>query len=314
MIMNMKYIVERGRVPKKSPPKETLSPVFVSLFSRYTAPKPIGKVSLFYFLTTGQYKYREQIEEIRRCESERRRRALKSKLPAITPAGEFSQRCNNGLLRYSGFVCIDIDGKDNPDISDFEAAKRSLAEFPGLAYAGLSVGGNGLYLLIRIATPENYAGHLNAITTDLYRRGIIADRSCKDIARLRGISFDPAPVLNPSAPAYTCIEDEQPEPIAHCPVPETSTDTARRVAAIVEIIETNGIDITEYYGDWFAIGQSLAAEFGEAGRGWFHTISAQSPKYRADACDRQYTRCMRACSRVSIATFFWYCKQYRIRS
>lgn len=309
----MFFIVERGEVPKKSPPKEALNSAFVSLFSRYTAPKPIGEVSLFYFLTTGQHKYREQIEEIRQCESEQKRRTLKAKLPAITPAGEFSRRCNTGLLRYSGFVCIDIDGKDNPDITDFETVKTNLADFPGLAYAGLSVGGNGLYLIIRIATPENYAGHLNAITTDLYRRGIIVDRSCKDIARLRGISFDPAPVLNPSVSAYARIEDEPPEPITHCPTPEASTDTARRVSALVEIIETNGIDITEHYGDWFAIGQSLAAEFGEAGRGWFHTVSAQSPKYRADACDKQYTRCMRTCARMSIATFFWHCKHHGIR-
>ncbi|MDE6183672.1 MAG: hypothetical protein K2F53_04530, partial [Rikenellaceae bacterium] len=228
----MIYLVERGVAPKKSPPKEGLNSAFVSLFSRYTDPKPIGKVSLFYFLTTGQHKYRKQIEEIRQCESERKRRLLKSKLPAITPAGEFSRRCNTGLLRHSGFVCVDIDGKDNPDITDFETVKASLADFPGLAYAGLSVGGNGLYLLIRIATPESYAEHLNAIMSDLCRREIIADRSCKDIARLRGISFDPAPILNPSVSAYTRIETEAPEPITQL-VPEASTDTARRVSALV---------------------------------------------------------------------------------
>ena len=307
------FLVEKGDTEQKTGFQGVqIPPVWVSLFSRYAAPEPIGEVPLFHFLTTQQHKYREQVEEIRACTDERKRRALKAKLPAITPAGEFSKRCNTGLLRYSGFLCVDIDGKDSPDISDFEAVKKSLAGFPGLAYAGLSVGGNGLYLLIRVATPRNYAGHLNAITADLSRYGIIADKSCKDIARLRGVSFDAAPILNPTVSAYTRIQADRPEPAAHCPGQEATTDTGRRVSDLVATIKANGINITEYYGDWFAIGQSLAAEFGEAGRGWFHTVSAQSTKYKAAECDRQYTRCLQACARVTIATFFWYCKQYGI--
>lgn len=285
----------------------------VSLFPRYTAPEPIGEVQLFYFLTKQQYKYRPRVEAIRKCSDERKRRTLKAGLPAITPAGVFSTRCNAGLLRYSGFLCVDIDGKDNPDVSDFEAVKKSLAGFPGLAYAGLSVGGNGLYMLIRVAAPHNYAGHLNAITEDLSKYGIVADRSCKDIARLRGISFDEAPILNPAVPAYTRIQKDRSEPVAHCPVQEATNDTGRRVSELVATIKATGANLAEYYCDWFAIGQSLAAEFGEAGRGWFHTVSAQSTKYKAAECDRQYTRCLRACSRVTVSTFFWYCRQAGIK-
>lgn len=69
----------------------------------------------------------------------------KKALPAITPLGVFSQRSASGLLEYSGFVCIDVDGKDNPHVRDWDVLKEQLGrQFPSLYYAGLSCSGRGI--------------------------------------------------------------------------------------------------------------------------------------------------------------------------
>ena len=93
---------------------------------------------------------------------------------------------------------------------------------------------------------------------------------------------------------------------------ESREQTAHNVRKLVEKIQNSGTDITDYYKDWFSIGCSLASEFGESGRNWYHIISEQSPKYKPDECNRQYDKCLRCCSRTSIRTFFYFCKQFGI--
>ena len=290
----------------------------VSLFSGYSNSKPKGVVSLSDFLLQPSYK--KEVEEIRRCTDKTKRRELKSKLPAITPSGIFSKRCNDGLIRHSGFICIDIDSSHNPCISDWEALKSTICDFPGLWYAGLSVGGKGLFLVIMIKYPEKHLEHFFAIAGDLLERGINVDAACKDIARLRGASYDPHPLFNPSAAPYEKLVTPNTTSThrAHSGYtlgnskPPSSFDdsdrTACRVTRLVEAIERSGANIAEYYSEWYAIGRALASEFEEAGRSWFHIISRQSQKYDPAECDKQYTRCLGSCSKTSISTLFYYCK------
>ena len=285
----------------------------VSYFRNYTEAEPSGVVSLADFLL--QPLYREKIEKIRRCSDKRRRRDMKRKLPAITPAGVFSRRCNDGLIRPSGMVGVDVDGEDNPHIDNWEAVKQTISDFSGLWYAGLSASGNGLFLLFKVKHPEQYGRNFDALTQELSRRGIQVDTACRDIARLRGASYDPAPFFNPDAKLYDCRPAPKPASICRsCQVEAFCGDTEERVGRLVCRIERYGINMADAYPDWYALGRSLAAAFGEAGRGWFHVVSAQSPKYNPRECDIQYNGCLRTCSRTSISTFFWYCKQYGLMS
>lgn len=285
----------------------------VSLFSGYSDVKPKGVIPLTDFLLQPTFK--EKVEEIRLCNDKSRRRELKSKLPAITPSGVFSKRCNVGLIRHSGYICIDIDGQDNPAISDWNGLKTTVSEFPGLWYAGLSASGNGLFLIIHIANPDKHLAHFNAIENDLEHYGLTVDSACKDVARLRGASYDPVPFFNPDAIPYTNILTTT---TPKCNMNDTrisvirndiSGRTVYRVARLVDTIERSGANIADYYPDWYAIGRSLASEFGQSGRGWFHAISRQSAKYDPTECDAQYTRCLAACSQTSISTLFWYCQK-----
>lgn len=281
----------------------------VSYFPSYTEPEPAGVVSLADFLL--QPLYREKVEQIRRCPDKRRRRELKRQLPAVTPAGVFSRRCNDGLIRPSGLVGLDVDGADNPHIGNWEAVKWTISDLPGLWYAGLSASGNGLFLAFCVKCPEQYGRSFDALSQELSGRGIRVDAACRDIARLRGASYDPAPFFNPDAMPYDGYIAPKPLPVNPVRRVEVFSDkTGERVGRLVDRIERQGINMADAYPDWYALGRSLAAAFGESGRGWFHTVSAQSPKYNPRECDAQYDGCLRTCSRTSISTFFWYCKQY----
>ena len=233
-----------------------------------------------------------------------------------TPSGVFSKRSNAGLIRHSGMICIDIDQKDNPDINDWEALKSTISDFPGLWYAGLSVSGSGLFLIVTVKYPDKHLEHFHAIAGDLLERGVLVDAGCKDVSRLRGASYDPQPLYSPSVAPYEKIRLSKPISTATSVASASLGNrdlTAYRVDKLIGMIERSGIDITDDYNkEWYPIGRALAAEFGEEGRGRYHAISSQSSKYDPKECDMQYDRCLRSCSRTSIGTFFRICKQYGI--
>lgn len=71
-------------------------------------------------------------------------------------------------------------------------------------------------------------------------------------------------------------------------------DDAREVVLqTVKEASMRGIDITGGYKQWLGIGFGLAQLYGEEGRTLYHELSRHSPKYTAEATDRQYDACLR---------------------
>ena len=56
-----------------------------------------------------------EILRIRSIGDEKERKAIKKRLPQAAISGIFSKRNKEGLIQHSGLICIDIDGKDNPN-------------------------------------------------------------------------------------------------------------------------------------------------------------------------------------------------------
>jgi hypothetical protein len=310
----------------------------VSLFASFRATSPTANIPIEDFLFDRKNK--KKVDEVRACKDEAQKRKLKANLPCITPSGIFLTRNNAGLSQYSGLVCLDIDGKENPNITDWEAVKGWLSTFTGLYYCGLSVSGNGLFCLIRIAKPGKHPQHFNALKKDFQEMGIVIDGHCGDIARLRCASFDERPIYVPMVGKYkkmAKITLKSPrgnvattDTIKNNRTVEKTTETTAtpirslqarskvlwstdsRVNALVDVITCNRIDITDLYADWYAVGRSLAAEYGESGRQMFHAISRQSGKYQPDECDLQFTACLKTCSRTTIATLFAIAKKFSV--
>jgi hypothetical protein len=94
-----------------------------------------------------------------------------------------------------------------------------------------------------------------------------------------------------------------------------SHDQASRVEHLISAIESAGADITNDYQDWIKVGFALASEYGEAGRNYFHVLSALSGKYSCQVADKQYNKCLRTNyngSPVGIGTLFHMAKEHGI--
>lgn len=87
-------------------------------------------------------------------------------------------------------LCIDIDGKDNPDMN-IDNVKDQLIELPFIYYVGLSIGGRGVFALAYIDDPIYYQEHFDAIKDYIHTHtGLNIDAQCSNTNRLRYMSYD----------------------------------------------------------------------------------------------------------------------------
>jgi hypothetical protein len=279
----------------------------------------------------GMSQYREIIDKVRATSDKDERRRLKAMLPCATIAGTFHpQRKNEMLTQPSGLLCIDIDADENPTVYDWDDLKRVCADiFKSVCYASLSVSGRGIFCIHNVGVSTNYAEAYGCISADyLSKLGIVTDRQCKNVSRVRYLSFDENPVWNFYAEEYQC-KPQQPSFPAH----ETfnsyaldnlsqktykvgrggQMDVEEALSVCCHEIEQRRVDITTSYDDWFRVGMSLAS-LGERGRSYFHAVSRQYPKYSPRETDKKFDELLRSKSgNVGIATFFHICEQNNIR-
>lgn len=233
-------------------------------------------------------------------------KALKEFFPGIIPTGHFSHRNEKSLIAPSYLAHLDFDLSDNPySMSSVKAAIKNLAN---VAYAGLSLSGNGLCVFVPISEPGRYAEHWNALRADFESIKLLPDPICRNLASFRFYAPDPACWINPDAVIYTKFLNLQPEfyaskPPAHINGLEWEQ---RKVEIILEQIKSNRADITDGYNYWFSIGCDFADTFGESGRDYFHRVSQNYCGYRTTDADRQYNKCLKRAKsgRNDLSAFF----------
>lgn len=266
-----------------------------------------GHIStLFEFLNNVEY---DAIQELRSCTDQNRRKQIKLSLPQATISGIFSPtRAAGNLVRHSGLICVDIDGKDNPHIANFNTLiEDTLSQLEEVACASRSVSGNGYFVIIPLKYPEAHKAHFEKLVRDFAALDIVIDRACGDVSRLRCQSFDLYQYINLSAKPYEGLYHE-PKPVRPTYTYNFSgIDAEDKVMQLCREIANRGIDVTGSYDDWMKIGAALSS-LGESGRQWFHLCSAQNQKYNAAECDRKFNNLLRSNRRIGIGTFFYLCK------
>ena len=297
----------------------------VSMFSHRLSTTPIKTINLWEWLLL-ENKYTPYINDIRASSNEEERKFLKSKLPAITPSGVFSKRKADCLVEPTNLICIDIDGKDNPSISDMEELKKKLSKLSYIMYCGLSASGKGLFCIIPYKDYRNHKLHFNALEQEFKDMGIVVDSSCSDIGRLRFYSYDEYPYANPDAEIYTRTLEKVPEirqsrfhqktDIVHNSnqthqnidkntmsleeffLSPTNMDYAsatplsktQKVERLLKRVIEEKKDITLIQKDWIAICYIIKNLFGDEGRELFHQVSSFYPKYDYDEADDEYSK------------------------
>ena len=275
----------------------------ISIYSNVSDTK--GSVgTLRDFLNMGQ-QHKDYIDRLRQASGDERK-AMKMKLPCASISGLFCKRGKQGLIRHSGLIALDID-----DVPDCVELITRLADMDMVAYAGRSVGGNGVFAIVPIAYPEKHVQQWESLRRYFDSLGITVDPQTKDVARLRICSYDPEARVRFDAVPYKGVY-APPQPKSVTPTRYYGSDeTEARVSECCEQIATCCTDLTNDYADWLRLGFALA-ELGEAGRGYFHTVSSHNKKYDREKCDRKFSECLRTASRCGIGYFFNRCKEYGI--
>lgn len=285
--------------------KENCLNITVSAWENYFEahhPKP---VNLWAWLNSA--KYAARVQQIRATQDKAERDRLKATLPAITPSGLFSHREEAGLTQHSGLIQFDIDGL-TPEEAEY--LKGQLCNLQEVAYLGLSVSGKGLWGLVAIAHPDKHRQHFEALAKDFLEWGVVLDKAPANVASLRGYSWDDKAYFNPKAKVYTKTICKVQQGGLKCPIPQGIE--ARKVEACLEQLEAGRIDITANYRDWLTVGFSLASEFGEDGREYFHRASRFHSGYHPDEADKQYSACLKHGKNTTLASFFHICEIYGI--
>ncbi|KAB1068040.1 hypothetical protein F6U93_07845 [Tamlana haliotis] len=283
----------------------------VSLFSSYKDADP-KTVMLYDFITSDKFK--NEVDVIRSTNNKALRNSLKSRLPAITPSGLFNERRSiSNLVKHTGLIQVDIDKQDNEHLKMCDI-KEILKDIEQICFASYSVSGNGLFGLIEVSNPEKHKEHFLALEEDFKNDfNIIIDKSCKDVSRLRGYTFDDDFYINENALIYDQLIHPK-EKTKHKPkviklIHESITKEDDFYKAL-EVIERNRLDITGSNEQWFDILCSIANEFGESGRGFAHVISQYSNLYDYSRCDKDYSRAINNSYSYSIGTFYYFLKQH----
>ncbi len=288
---------------------------FVSVFesAEHTTPKYSDLTVRNALLWLKDDFFKPIVTAIRNEPDKEKRGLLKKKLYSITFSGTFEQRKKECLIQHSGFICIDVDNVEN-----VEETKKIINADPYTYSSFISVSGNGLAFLIKIE-PEKHLESFLAIEQYWFKKGITIDRQCKDVSRLRYVTYDPElyifekslvwdiPYIKPSEPKRKTEKPQRKNYVRH------TTNTAELVELVVSRIESTHTNITQNYDDWIAIALALNAEFGRGGEEWYHRISAIDSRYNETDCTYHYNKSSSPHT-ITISKFFKIAKSYGINT
>jgi hypothetical protein len=291
-----------------------LSDTPISVFKNATSTEPTT-VRLGAFLNSRRHA--DDILHLRQEENPDIRNVLKKSLPAATISGTFRRRNIAGIDQYNGLVCLDFDGKENPNHTAVEM-RGILAGFDEVAYAALSVGGAGVFAIVPTnnTDPDRHNAVVDILGTIFKQFDLTYDRACKDVSRLRFVSYDPDAWWNPEPCLFDAVKvlTAMDQKAAEKPIrpprtmvvrqPANNDSNRRKVEDFIQVLEQSCRDVTSNYDDWINLGFALASEFGMEGAEYFHRISFFNPKYDRAECEKKYLNLMRSGRSVKIGTFF----------
>lgn len=315
----------------------------------------IQQMSIREFCLTDRWKlYVEQLRAMRAQYGDKAKKMqeyidTKKMLPGATLSGLFYlyedeslthpgqrvmvSRRETHLKQHTGWLAIDIDLQDNLQLSDFDNI-RMVARFrPEIGLLMRSCSGTGYFGLVRLAYPDRHKEQFKALLNEYAALGIMLDKQCGNIGRVRFASWDDADhiYINERVMPYKGLEVEEPQVIPQFrpsyqqryPQPSSNASTGygnpdyaafwndprtqdRLVEIIVKTMVARGINITESYYEWAKAGWALKAHpYGER---LFHELSACSQKYNAAKCAQKWRQLGRS-NTVTYAYLIHACKQ-----
>jgi hypothetical protein len=270
-------------------------------------------------IPTGPIEFETYLENVKNgvwksdVESVRNGERMKTSLPCITISGVFTKRNNECLVEHSGIIAIDIDYLgDHLDVS-------KLVNDQYLYAIHRSVGGMG-YVAYFLIDPNKHAESFRGLQhylLSLY--GLSIDKACKDVARLRIVSYDPELLIAAAEPPIFDKFIVEPENQIDDTIVQSTNNypppTLQQLRSIAEYLVKESIDITKQFDDWIRIGYAIAHHYGEEGRASYIMISSLHPKFNEHEVHKEYDYMLKKNDgRTSIGSLFHTLKEYEIRA
>ena len=281
----------------------------VSLFRDFFDKKP-KEVNLFQILTTPKFKSR--IETLRAEEDEEKQTNMKKRLPSFTVSGVFKGGCaKENLSAPSGYICIDVDQHDNTHITNFSEFKDFAEAFPWVAYCGLSSRGKGFFMVIPYKDSTKHEKYFDFIEKLFSLYGVVIDRTCRNINRLRFVSYDEEPYINEDATPFDLVLPSEPKMKPKKVEREPSREDGHwDLEALRAVILQKKVDITPSYEAWWKCLCAVATEFGDAGEDYAHDLCQFYGGYSVEETSKKYKEALKnGAGTCTAGTLVHYAKQ-----
>lgn len=242
--------------------------------------------------------HKQNIDYIRSINRDKDEDKYKQEKQKRLPVFTISALMGNGrkyedIVEYSNIIAVDIDAKDNTQYKK-EDLRNKIISFPYVFYCAQSVGGKGYFALIELdGGKDDFKPHFNAIENDFKTMNIKIDNACKDITRLRFVSYDEEPYTNMNAIIYTkkiassssshanMQEEKDPlfgAPIA--PIEPLNPKERQDFSNAMRDIEINHIQVTTCHQDTITLACILKRYFPEEeGKEYLEIIRKQRDGY-----------------------------------
>ena len=217
-------------------------------------------------------------------------------LPCVTISGLFEGERKASLVTETNpIICVDIDVL--PDGMTLEELKRKVFELPYVFYVSLSARGEGIFALIYYNMDKGFLYTFKSLQQDFKDMGIEIDKACKDICRLRFVSWDDNPLEKGEVEMYEPVylemfadpqfyKEEKGRPVGQMHIDDWFT-----YQTIKYLINNCGYRADDYQ-DWLMDGFRLAT-FGQYGHALFMHLSQNSDNFNEKVAERKWAECVR---------------------
>lgn len=258
--------------------------------------------------------FREQVLVIRKQPSKKAADFLKKNLDYVTFSGTFNPiRMAGNLQNHSGLIVVDFD-----HIADVAMLRIQFQADPYVAACFVSPSGKGLKCVVKCKVDAKshkaVFADLAAYFNNVYRlsKEEQVDVSGSDPSRACFLSWDPQAWLNPEPKTYAIKTTTPPKPRSEAQKLQDASETERHLAAVVGRIESHKMDICgDYSQEWLLIAFCLST-LGEAGRGYFHLVSALNEKYDEKDADAKFDNALKTSRFTTPWKFFQIAKDYGV--
>ena len=229
-------------------------------------------------------------------------------LPCCTISGVFEgDRKADKVTVMNPIICVDID--IIPEGMTLDTLKQKVFEIPSVFYVSLSARGEGIFALIYYNIENDFLTTFKSLQYDFKLINIEIDKACKDICRLRFVSWDEHPMEKEEVEMYDGYYMEQfadPQFYKETKRPDAQTniDDWFTFKTIKYLINNCGYRADDYQ-DWLMDGFRLAT-FGEYGHSLFMHLSQHSDNFNERVAERKWEECVRTTKMTRDCLTYYY--------